>query len=276
MHGFVIRGTRGTLPTCGPHFLRYGGDTTCFSLETSEGLLIIDAGTGLRHVTQELADRTDLPPLTVHRTHLHMVHLRGLPSYGPHYSSHAKIRFMADPNREDDWEQALLAFIRKPYWPVGLTDADATLAFADLSPSGDPMEIYGVQVRWCPMPHPQQCVAYRLDWPGGSVVVATDVEFNAGEIPERFVRFCSGANHLIFDSHFTPSEIAHYTGWGHSTWKAGVALAEAAGVGELLLTHHSPRRYDSDIDAMVEAARKRFPRTRGASTNTLLDRPEKQ
>ncbi|MBT7068319.1 MAG: hypothetical protein HN919_18625, partial [Verrucomicrobia bacterium] len=52
MNGFVIRGTRGTLPSCGADFLRYGGDTTCFSLETPQGLLVIDAGTGLRHVTQ--------------------------------------------------------------------------------------------------------------------------------------------------------------------------------------------------------------------------------
>jgi phosphoribosyl 1,2-cyclic phosphodiesterase len=271
MHGFVIRGTRGTLPTCGPHFLRYGGDTTCLSLETPEGLLVIDAGTGLRHVTQELADRTDMPPITVLLTHLHMDHLVGLPSFGPLYSSHAKIRFMADPNREDDWQQALLAFLRKPYWPVGLTDADATLDFGDLSCPGEPMDIYGIRVNWCPVPHPQQCAAYRLDWPGGSVVVATDVEFDAAQIPSSFVEFCSGANHLIFDSHFTPSEIDQYAGWGHSTWEAGVALARAAGIDELLLTHHSPKRHDADMDGIVEAARQQFPRTRGASTNMALE-----
>ncbi len=270
MHGFVIRGTRGTLPTCGPDFFRYGGDTTCFSLETSQGLLVIDAGTGLRHVTQELADRSDLPPITVLLTHLHMDHLVGLPSFGPLYSSHAQIRFMADSNREDDWQQALLAFIRKPYWPVGLTDADATLEFGSLSPPGEPMEIYGVRVGWCAIPHPQQCVAYRLDWSGGSVVIATDVEFEASRIPVHFIQFCQGASHLIFDAHFTPSEIGHYAGWGHSTWETGVALAQASGVGELLLTHHRPTRYDTDIDAIVEAARKVFPQTRGASTNIAL------
>lgn len=271
MHEFVIRGTRGTLPTCGPSFLRYGGDTTCFSLETPQGLLLIDAGTGLRHVTQELADRIDTPPITVLLTHLHMDHLVGLPSFGPLYSSHAKIRFMADSNREDDWQEALLAFMRKPYWPVGLTDADATLWFGALPGPRDPIDIYGVRVSWCAVPHPQQCSAYRLEWSGGSVVVATDAEFDARQIPDSFVEFCRGAGHLIFDAHFTPSEISQYAGWGHSTWEAGVAIAKAAEVGELLLTHHSPKRHDADIDAIVEAARKAFPRTRGASTNMALD-----
>ncbi len=271
MQGFVIRGTRGTLPTCGPHFLRYGGDTTCFSLEAPQGLIIIDAGTGLRHVTQELADRTGIPPITVLLTHLHMDHLVGLPSFGPLYSSHAKIRFMADSNREDDWQQALLAFMRKPYWPVGLTDADATLEFGALSPPDEPMDIYGIRVSWCAIPHPQQCVAYRLDWTGGSVVVATDVEFDAERIPDGFVHFCRGASHLIFDSHFTPSEIGQYAGWGHSTWEAGVAIARATGASELLLTHHSPKRHDTDVDGIVEAAREQFPRTRGACTNMVLE-----
>jgi len=222
-------------------------------------------------VAQELADRTDIPPITVLLTHLHMDHLVGLPSFGPLYSSHAQIRFMADPDREDSWEHSLLAFMRKPYWPVGLTDADAALEFDQLSAAaGDPMDIYGIQVSWCPVPHPQQCAAYRLDWSGNSVVVATDVEFDARDIPDSFVEFCRGASHLIFDAHFTPSEIGQYSGWGHSSWEAGVAVAKAAGVGELLLTHHSPKRQDTDVDAIVQAAQQRFPRTCGASSNMQI------
>ena len=270
MNGFVIRGTRGTLPACGADFLRYGGDTTCFSLETPQGLLVIDAGTGLRHVTQELADRVDLPSITVLLTHLHLDHLIGLPSFGPLYSSHARIRFMADPHREGDWQHALRAFMRKPYWPVGLTEADATLEFTPLPESGTPFELYGIDIQWCAIPHPQQCVAYRLTWAGGSVVIATDVEYTADKIPDSFVAFCKNADHLIFDAHFTPAEIAQYPGWGHSTWKAGVALAKLSGARQLLLTHHSPKRRDQEIDAIVDTARRVFPATRGASTNMVL------
>lgn len=271
MHGFFIRGTRGTLPVCGTQFLRYGGDTTCFSLETPRGLLVIDAGTGLRHVTRELTDRTAIPPITVLLTHLHMDHLVGLPSFGPLYSSHARLCFMADGNRDEDWRQALLAFNRTPYWPVGLINSDATLQFDDLAPQDRPMDIYGVNVAWCAIPHPQQCVAYRLEWGGTSVVIATDVEFDAAAIPDTFVAFCRDADHLIFDAHFKPAEIARYVGWGHSTWEAGIALAQAANIKHLLLTHHSPKRLDTDVDAIVTAAAEAFPRTCGAATNMRLD-----
>jgi phosphoribosyl 1,2-cyclic phosphodiesterase len=271
MNGFVIRGTRGTLPACGADFLRYGGDTTCFSLETPQGLLVIDAGTGLRHVTQELADRAVPPPITVLLTHLHMDHLIGLPSFGPLYSSNARIRFMADPNREGDWQHALQAFMRKPYWPVGLLQANAAVEYESLPECPGGMDIYGIHITWCAIPHPQRCVAYRLEGPGCSVVVATDVEFRANAIPDTFVEFCRGAGHLVFDTHFTPAEIDQYAGWGHSTWQAGVALARAAHVDRLLLTHHSPKRRDPEVDAIVEAARDHFPVTSGACTNMVLD-----
>jgi len=232
---------------------------------------VIDTGTGLRHVTQELADRADLPPITVLLTHLHMDHLIGLPSFTPLYSSHAQIRFMADPNREGSWKNALRAFMRKPYWPIGLNEADANLEFDSLPEAEPSMTIYGVTVTWCAIPHPQQCVAYRLESPECSVVIATDVEFTPGAIPDDFVAFCRGARHLIFDAHFTPAEIAHYKGWGHSTWEVGVELAKAADIARLVLTHHSPKRRDAEVDAVVETARASFPAVDGAYTNMVLD-----
>ncbi len=44
-----IWGARGSVPVSGPEYLRYGGDTTCLTIETASGeLLIFDAGTGIR------------------------------------------------------------------------------------------------------------------------------------------------------------------------------------------------------------------------------------
>ena len=38
----------------GSHVNKYGGNTSCFSMETDSGMILIDAGTGLRHVGREL------------------------------------------------------------------------------------------------------------------------------------------------------------------------------------------------------------------------------
>jgi len=51
-------GTRGSIPTPGPHTARYGGNTACVSVSGSDGrLVILDAGSGLRPLGHELMVR---------------------------------------------------------------------------------------------------------------------------------------------------------------------------------------------------------------------------
>jgi len=48
-------GVRGSIPAPGPETIRYGGNTSCVSVHTrSGGLVIIDMGTGLMHLGDEL------------------------------------------------------------------------------------------------------------------------------------------------------------------------------------------------------------------------------
>ena len=44
-----VWGARGSIPAPGPETMRYGGNTSCVSVELSDGsLLVLDAGTGIR------------------------------------------------------------------------------------------------------------------------------------------------------------------------------------------------------------------------------------
>ena len=274
LNTMLIRGTRGTLPTCGAEFLRYGGDTTCFSLLTEQGLLIIDAGTGIARVTHDLTPAGQVPPITLLFTHLHLDHLVGLPGFGPLYSGSASVRLMADPRRAEDWKQALHAFMRKPYWPIGLAEADADLKCEDIPVHQDAMNIYGVRVSWFSVPHPQQCLAYRLVTPDRTVVIATDCEYEKDKVPSAFIAFCSGADFLVFDANYTPEEHLRHRGWGHSTWETAARVAAAARVKRLVLTHHAPTRSDAQIDDIVRRAQQSFPATTAACSDMELARPE--
>ena len=50
-------GTRGSLASPGPHTIRYGGNTSCVSIEGKEGtILVLDAGTGIRALGLNLTD----------------------------------------------------------------------------------------------------------------------------------------------------------------------------------------------------------------------------
>ena len=51
-----IWGSRGSIPVCGKEYLKYGGDTTCLEIRTKSGdIIVVDAGTGIRRLGNQLA-----------------------------------------------------------------------------------------------------------------------------------------------------------------------------------------------------------------------------
>ena len=43
-------GTRGSIPTPGRHFIKYGGNTPCVEIRCGDTILILDAGSGIREL----------------------------------------------------------------------------------------------------------------------------------------------------------------------------------------------------------------------------------
>src|SRR5205823_2281147 len=58
---FRFWGVRGSIPSPGPRTVRYGGNTTCIEVRRSDGtLIVLDAGTGLYALAQDLMARRAL------------------------------------------------------------------------------------------------------------------------------------------------------------------------------------------------------------------------
>lgn len=267
----VVRGARGTLPTCGKDFLLFGGNTTCYSIHTDEGIIIIDAGTGISHVAEEIHRGGSIPPLTILFTHFHIDHVIGLPGFFPLYSPKARVGIMADPRRVDDWQTILQVIIGRPFWPLEFCDVSAAMALNDLPVTAGSMDLYGVRISWFSVPHPQQCLAYKVEMPGNTVVISTDTEYEIDAIDPAFIAFCRKADSLVFDAQFTPEEYPRRRGWGHSTWKVAARIAAEAGVRKLVLSHHAPERTDDALKRVVDEARGDFPDTVASTENLVLE-----
>ena len=64
------------------------------------------------------------------------------------------------------------------------------------------------------------------------------------------------AGMLIIDAHFAEAEKEAFAGWGHSCREDDLAIAEAAGIRQVLLGHHAPGADDRTLLAVEQQVKK--------------------
>ncbi len=263
-----MHGASGSLPVSSPDRLRYGGRTTCFTVDSAVGeAVIFDCGTGL---TQAPDVRLDQPThFHVFLTHYHLDHLLGLLLFRPLYMPDHRFTFYGRPPEGLTLEEAVAGAFAAPWFPVELATTEAEKVYVTLD--GDPIDVGRLTVTYETLNHPQGVLGYRIQHDGGALVIATDHEGGVGEIDSRLVSLARDAEVLIHDAQYTPEDYAaRRQGWGHSTWRHAVEAAREASVRRLVLTSHDPFHTDAEIDAVVAAARARFGAVDGAHEGMLI------
>jgi ribonuclease BN (tRNA processing enzyme) len=113
------------------------------------------------------------------------------------------------------------------------------------------------------VPHPQGCLAYRVEADGHSFVYATDVELARDTMTSDVGRLFEGADAICLDAQYTPAEYEGKIGipkkgWGHSTMVDAAQVAQQVDAKRLLLFHHDPSHNDDVVENMAEEARNHF------------------
>ena len=85
-------GVHGSLPNPGAGTVKYGGNTACVEIRCDNTLLILDAGTGIRELGQDLIRRKQEEPVAqrplighIFFSHFHWDHIQGFPFFAPIY-----------------------------------------------------------------------------------------------------------------------------------------------------------------------------------------------
>ena len=89
-NGYVkFWGIRGSYPTPDKDKMEYGGDTSCIEVRTKENdLLILDMGTGIRHIGKKILEDPSYPnEINIFLTHYHWDHIIGFLYFAPLYKS---------------------------------------------------------------------------------------------------------------------------------------------------------------------------------------------
>lgn len=273
-------GVHGSLPRPGPSTLKFGGNTPCVEVREGDTLIILDAGSGIRELGEDLTkrDRTEegkSPSVTGHVliSHYHWDHIHGFPFFDPIYSPDNEFHLYGINELEANIGRVLSEVMNETNFPVPADQLPCKLVFHDLEP-GDSFLVDKVRIRAERLLHPGGGLAYRLESPAGTVVYASDTEHMA-ELDDVMVKLAQGADILIYDGMFAPDQ---YLGlwdnvsrrsWGHSTWEAGLEIARSAHIKKLILFHHG--NDDATVRRLEEEAQRVFPETFAAYEGMTLE-----
>jgi ribonuclease BN (tRNA processing enzyme) len=284
-----FRGVRGSLPVPGPGTVHFGGNTSCVEVQAGLHRIILDAGTGIVSLGNEIAKsstRTSEPAplqLTILFSHTHHDHTQGFAFFKPAYFPTTTCHLYGPRLRQTELVDGLTTAMVSPYFPVALSELSSLLnirsiqeseiiLFQDSDPTPKILNYFrdnhdavpfDVRVRAMhSLAHPNGGVfVYKIEMNGKSLVYATDTEgYSGGD--QKLIRFSRGADLLIHDSQYLTKDYAQgefiVQGFGHSTVDMAAETASQAGVKKLALYHYDPSYDDRVVGEMEKRAQEIF------------------
>ncbi len=262
-------GVRGSIASPGPETAEVGGNTSCVEVICGGTRIVLDAGTGLRDLGNELLRNGDSLAMTMLLSHYHWDHIQGLPFFVPVYLKATELSIIGAPSGVLSVKETLERQMSAPVFPVRFDQVGARVSTREVEP-GDTFDVGEARVTVARGNHPGGVVAYRIDHGGESVVYATDTEHYACVDPQ-LRKLAEGASVLIYDSQYVPEEYPAKLGWGHSTYVAATELAKSSGVSDLVLFHHDPSRKDAGVREIEGRAQALFANTMAAREGLVIE-----
>lgn len=252
-------GVRGSTPATGAEFARVGGATSCVAISSGAKppTLVLDGGTGLRHLARWLDGRGFQGAILL--GHLHWDHVQGLPFFtaADEPSSRTEVYLPA----QGEPVAVLGRAMSPPHFPLSPRELRGHWAFHALEAGST--EIEGFTVLALDIPHPGgRTFGFRIEAGGVAVAYLSDHSplmigpgpAGLGEYHDTACRLVAGVDLLIHDAQHVAEELEQKAFLGHSAVEYAIGLAAEAGARRLALYHHDPDRTDDEVFALLDRA----------------------
>lgn len=281
-----FRGVRGSYPIADKDFLQYGGNTSCVEVNVNGHLIILDAGTGLINLGNELMQKYIASGLTQQErtpvkatlliSHIHQDHIQGFTFFRPLHIPSSEINVFGNVNYNETLSDELANLLFGKSFPLDLGDIAGNLNIRDLNetegiilrhgkppiikrienddekPEGDDVLI----TCYRSYAHPQEGVyVYKISYKDKVMVYATDKESYLGG-DKKLANFARGCNLLIHDSQYTTEDYLNSfvpkQGYGHSTFDMAIECKNQVGAEKLVFFHLDPEYNDEKLNIIKE------------------------
>ncbi|WP_299977219.1 MBL fold metallo-hydrolase [Desulfobacula sp.] len=250
-------GSRGSISVSGKQYLKYGGDTTCIEITAKSGeTIIVDAGTGIRHIGNSFIE-SNITRYYLLFTHAHWDHILGFVFFRPLFFSKVKIMIQDRKFSGIYTRDVLNEVMKPPFFPIGLKDLEADIKFEKAL--NNTFAVGSIKIETIPLSHSGGGLGYKFIEDDKSFVFLTDNELGFDH-PESmgfdaYLNFSRNADLLFHDGEYTEEEYKRKKGWGHSSIQDVLDLAVKANVKKLGLFHLNQYRTDDQMDKIINECR---------------------
>lgn len=282
-----FRGVRGSYPITKKEFLKYGGNTSCIEVNAGGNFIILDAGTGIIELGNELMrehinssteknNRKNINAVVL-LSHIHQDHIQGFTFFNPLHLKTSKIDVFGMSDFDEDLAQEFSTLLFGKSFPLDLTDIACNLNIHNIQDtdciiikkgeepvvrrieSGEEIKPAGEEVIitcYKSPAHPQNGVLiYKIAYKDKSIVYATDKEsYEGGD--KKLAKFARNCNLLIHDSQYlTEDYLDVYSpkqGYGHSTFDMALKAQKQSKAEKLVFFHYDPSYNDKKLDKIKE------------------------
>jgi len=281
-----FRGVRGSYPIAKSEYLQYGGNTSCVEVNVGGHVVIIDAGTGLIELGNDLmqnhlssgSNQYDRKAMnaTLLLSHIHQDHIQGFTFFRPSHvaTTNLNIFGVADYNENLADELAQLLFTKS--FPLDLGDIAANLNIFDISETeyivlgedgtkvqkiarGEdltPKDDEVIITCYKSFAHPQEGVMiYKIAYKDKSLVYASDKESYIGG-DKKMALFARDCDLLIHDAQYTTEDylnpLSSKQGYGHSTFDMALECQKQSGAKKLAFYHFDPGYNDDKLNEIAQ------------------------
>lgn len=281
-----FRGVRGSYPIANKNYLKYGGNTSCVEVNVGGHLIILDAGTGLIDLGNELmrehiASGTtlyDRKPVvaTLLLSHIHQDHIQGFTFFRPSHNPSTKLNVFGATDYNETLADELAQLLFTKSFPLDLGDIAANLNMYDINETeyilleGDDVTVKRIEAGDELIPrdnqviissyksyaHPQDgVIVYKIAYKDKSLVYATDKESYLGG-DKRLSVFARNCDLLIHDAQYTTDDYLNSfspkQGYGHSTFEMAIDSQKQSGAKSLAFFHFDPSYDDAKMEQIAQ------------------------
>ncbi len=279
-----FRGVRGSFPVADKNFLQYGGNTSCVEVNVGGHLIILDAGTGIVGIGNNLLEKYIISSINPRErkpikavillSHIHQDHLLGLTFFKPMHIKSTELDIYGAGSEANDLSENLSELVFGKTFPLELGDIACNLNINNLSDeyviilmSGKKPELIRREFAaikqdevlisfYKSYVHPQDGVmVYKISYNGKSLVYATDKECYFGG-DKKFIQFAKNCDVLIHDTQYTSEDYLNphspKQGYGHSTYDMAIEAMMQTNAKNLVCYHYDPNYDDTKLSGLEE------------------------